>query len=158
MGNHSTPDPSPYSRPLTRDQVEAARALVDVVVPGEEYSSAGIMDVVRGSSWVLIELAHPTKPDGTLVFVVPARNGPQREPMSVGFAFTATAATSTNRRAANAPRPLRDLAKAARGGIERLLDALGWPAEEMVLHRAIDTFLKLEEGETVRGEETDARR
>ena len=74
--------PISYSRPLTRDQVEAARALVAVVVPGGEYSSAGIMEVVRGSSWVLVQLVHPTDPNSSLIVVVPIRHGGR-----TGFAF-----------------------------------------------------------------------
>lgn len=40
---------------------------------------------------------------------------------------------------------IADLAIQARRGIESLLDALGWPADEIAFHRAIDRLIQLEE-------------
>jgi hypothetical protein len=41
------------------------------------------------------------------------------------------------------PRTIR-LAKEARGSLEQLLESLGWPADDMALHRAVDRCLELE--------------
>jgi hypothetical protein len=38
-----------------------------------------------------------------------------------------------------------DLAREARSSLERLLEALGWPADEAAFHCAIDRLLILEE-------------
>jgi hypothetical protein len=40
---------------------------------------------------------------------------------------------------------IAELAKQARGGIETLLEVLGWPTDELVFHRAIDRLLQLGE-------------
>ena len=40
---------------------------------------------------------------------------------------------------------IANLAKEARSSLERLLEALGWPAEESAFHRAIDRLLQVEE-------------
>lgn len=40
---------------------------------------------------------------------------------------------------------IADLAREARGGLERLLEALGWPADEGAFRRAIDRLLQVEE-------------
>ena len=40
---------------------------------------------------------------------------------------------------------ISQLAKRARVSTEALLDALGWPKEDLALHRAVDRLLQIEE-------------
>jgi hypothetical protein len=126
--------PLPGSRWLTISEYSAAHDLALKFASGMRFEGVTMWANLQSSEWRLLELLLPGKPDRRTLIGLPLVDGEWGPAQTSAFFVVVK----------NKQDIIVDRAKLARGSIETLLDALGWPAV-VALNRAIDRCLELEE-------------
>lgn len=146
--SHRRTGPIPYSRFLDHDENAAARALLAELKPGAQYP--GVVQVSHGAGafvgFTFLEVRHPKRGDCHLVVGLPHADhtGVDAMPSAFSFVVSMTRPSMTPFKATKKT-PLPTLARNARYALETLLDGIGWPGDDMALHRGVDRCLELEE-------------
>jgi hypothetical protein len=132
--------PVPYSRWLTASEYRSAHDLALKLACEMQFEGVSLWDDFL-PPWRVIEIPLADTPGRKILIVLQRVDGEWRPIRTRSFFLVAAPAPDEKHKHI----AIIDLAKVARLHIEDLVAALGWPADDTALHRAIDRCLELEE-------------